>query len=546
MVEARRAKWVVALVVLACAGSGLGGCGSSDSDDGGSTLRGTTSVFPDALDPALAMTQEAWSALWNSYIPLLTYPHAGGEAGTRLIPGLARALPEVSADGRTYTLHLRRGLRYSDGTPVRASDFRASIERLIEMDSGATAYFTDIVGGERFAETKQGGIAGIETDDSSGRITIRLVAPRGTFPYELATLASALVPAGTAAEDLSANPPPATGPYELTGVRPGRSWEYRRNPQWEETNAERLARLPDGNFDRIEMRVDSNPAAQVTDVERGEIDWIVNPPAPDQIAGLRQRFAGTQLIETPLIGVFYFWMNTTEPPFDDPRVRRAVNYAIAPAALERIYAGQMEPLQQILPPGMPGSEPFTLYPHDMERARALIAAADPSEREVTVWTNNFPTNEEAGEYYAGVLEELGFQPRLKTVNTTNYFAVISNLNTPELDTGWGNWLLEYPHPNSYFEPQLTADAITETNNYNWARFDDPRLTAEVNRLRDEQLGPQQEAAYARLDRAYMRQAPWAPYGQLTLSTLVSADVDADEVVVSPVYGQDLTSFAPAG
>jgi peptide/nickel transport system substrate-binding protein len=546
MIEALRGRSVAALAVVVSAALLASGCGSSGSgsDTERTTLRGTTSAFPDALDPALTMSQEGWSALWNSYIPLLTYPHAEGKAGTRLIPGLARALPEVSADGRTYTLYLREGLRYSDGTPVRASDFPASVERLIEMNSGATAYFTDIVGAERFAATGRGGIAGIEADDASGRITIRLVQPRGTFPYELATLAAALVPAGTPAEDLSADPPPATGPYEFADVRPGRSWEYRRNPEWEAGNAERLEHLPDGNFDRIEMRVDSNPAAQVTDVERGEFDWMVNPPAPDQIAGLRQRFEGTQLIETPLIGVFYFWMNTTEPPFDDPRVRRAVNYAIAPAALERIYAGMMKPLQQILPPGMPGSEPFAPYPHDMKRARTLIAAAAPAEREVTVWTNNFPTNQEAGEYYAGVLGELGFEPNLKALNTTNYFGVVSNLNTPDLDTGWGNWLLEYPHPNSYFEPQLTADAITETNNSNWARFDNPALTAEVNRLRREQLGPEQEAAYARLDRAYMRQAPWAPFGQFTMSTFVSENVDPGAVVVSPVYGQDLASFEP--
>lgn len=542
MVETVTGRAVAALVALACAVLVLSGCGSSESSAEAKELRGTTSIFPDALDPALAMTQEGWSAMWNSYIPLLTYPHAEGEAGTELIPGLAKALPEVSEDGRTYTLHLRPGLRYSDGTPVRASDFRASVERLIELNSGATPYFTDIVGAERFAETKRGGIPGIVTDDRSGRIAIRLVGPRGTFPYELATLASALLPAGTPAEDLTANPPPATGPYEFVSVRPGRFWDYRRNPEWEANNAELLPQLPDGHFDRIEMQVDSNPAAQVTDVERGEFDWMANPPSPDQLADLRRRFQGTQLVETPLIGVFYFWMNTTEPPFDDVRVRKAVNYAIAPQALERIYAGMMKPLQQVLPPGMPGSEPFAPYPHDIKRARALVAAADPAEREVTVWTNNFPTSEEAGEYYAGVLEELGFEPQLKVVNTTNYFGLISNLNTPNLDTGWGNWLLEYPHPNSYFEPQLTSGAINETSNYNWARFGDPRLDDTVERLRREPLGPEQEAAYARLDREYMRAAPWAPFGQYTLSTFVSANVDADQVIVSPVYGQDLASF----
>ena len=534
-----------AVAVVLCACLALGGCGSSESPEQ-TSLRANTSAFPDSLDPALVLTQEGWSALWNSYIPLLTYAHAEGAAGTRLIPGLAEALPALSEDGRTYTLRLRPGLRYSDGTPVRASDFRASIERLLELNGGASPYFTDIVGAQRFAATKRGPIAGIETDDASGRIRIRLVRPRGTFPYELATLASAPLPADTPAEDATADPPPATGPYEIVAVRPGRSWAYARNPEWAANNAELLPQLPDGHADRIAIEVVSNPTTQVAEVERGEADWMAYPPPAHLLADLRERFGDSQLLTTPLIGVFYFWMNTTEPPFDDPRVRRAVNYAIAPAALERIYAGQMKPLQQILPPAMPGSEPFAPYPHDMRKARALIAAADPGEREVTVWTNNFPTSQEAGEYYAGVLEELGLEPELKVLNSTNYFGVISNLNTPDLDTGWGNWLLEYPHPNSYFEPQLTGGAIQEPSTYNWAHFPHPRRDAAVEKLRREPLGPAQEAAYARLDRAYMRQAPWAPFGQLTLSTFVAEDIDADQVIVSPVYGQDLASLAPAG
>lgn len=532
------------LALCLSAGFVLNGCGSSGSDADPTALRGNTSAFPDALDPALAMSQEGWSAMWNTYVPLLTYPHAGDEAGTRLIPGLARALPRVSDDGRAYTLHLRPGLRYSDGTPVGASDFRHSIERLIALNSGSSSYFMDIVGAARFAETKRGGIAGIETDDDSGRITIRLTQPRGTFPYELATLASAPLPADTPIEDLTAEPPPATGPYEIAAVRPGRSWEYERNPEWAAQNAELLPQLPDGHADRIEITVVANPDTQVTEVERGEADWMVYPPPADRLADLRDRFEGTRLITTPLIGVFYFWMNTTAAPFDDPRVRRAVNHAIAPAALERIYAGQMKPLQQVLPPAMPGHQRFQLYPRDMARAKALIAAADPSDRDITVWTNNFPTNLEVGAYYEGVLRELGFDPTLKVLNTANYFTVISNLNTPDLDTGWGNWLLEYPHPNSYFEPQLTKAGIKETGNTNWSRFDDPALTAEVERLRQEQLGAAEEDAYARLDRAFMREAPWAPFGQLTLATFVADRIDTDSVVVSPIYGQDLASLDP--
>ena len=235
-------------------------------------------------------------------------------------------------------------------------------------------------------------------------------------------------------------------------------------------------------------------------------------------------------------------MNTSRPPFDDLKVRRAVNYAVDPAALDRIYAGTMKATQQILPRGMPGYEKFELYPHDMRKARELIAAADPADREITVWSNSAAPNDEAGEYYEDVLSKLGFEATLKLVNPASYFTVIGNLSTPNLDTGWANWLQDYPHPNDYFEPQLSGASIMPTNNTNWAQIDVPALNARIAKLSREQLSSKQEAGYAALDRAFMEEAPWAPFGSLTLSTFVSSAIDLDDVIVSPIYGADLTSF----
>ena len=235
-------------------------------------------------------------------------------------------------------------------------------------------------------------------------------------------------------------------------------------------------------------------------------------------------------------------MNTREPPFDDVRVRRAVNHAIDPAALERIYAGTLKAHQQVLPPGMPGHEQFSPYPHDLTKARRLIALADPDDRQVTVWTNDSAPNTEAGEYYEAVLQRLGLRTKLRVVDTAVYFGVIGDESTADLDTGWGNWLLDYPHPNDYFQPQLSGESILAENNTNWARFDDPRVNAEIARLGARQLGAREIEEYAALDRAVMRRAPWAPFGLFTVSTFVSEGVDLEEVVVTPIFGHDLTSF----
>src|SRR5215216_5634478 len=133
--------WVLALLCLA-----LAGCGSSDDEPG--TLHATYSTFPDSLDPARSVTAEGWTAMQNTYLPLLTYAHANGAAGTRLIPALARGLPRISDRGRRYTLFLRDGLEYSDGTQVRASDFPFVVERLFRANSPGSPFFTDIVGAE--------------------------------------------------------------------------------------------------------------------------------------------------------------------------------------------------------------------------------------------------------------------------------------------------------------------------------------------------------------------------------------------------------------
>jgi peptide/nickel transport system substrate-binding protein len=528
-------------VVLVCAS--LGGCGSSSEGSGsGGTLTGTYDAFPEYLDPGLSFTLEGATALQNVYIPLLTYAHADGAGGTKLIPGLARELPKIDQGGKRYTLYLRPGLQYSDGSPVKASDFRFVVERLFRINSVGSTFFTGIVGAEDFAKTKKGGIPGIETDDRSGKIVVHLTEPSGTFSYVLGLPYAAPLPADTPNEDETAHPPPATGPYMITDVRPGRSWEYERNPAWAKANSKAMPDLPGGHVDQIKFRVQTNREAQLNEVEQGKVDWMKDPPPPDRYAAVKDKYDGTQFREIPTISVFYFWMNTQQPPFDDVRVRQAVNYAIDPAALERIYAGTIKSTQQILPSEMPGYEKFELYPHNLTKAKELIAEANPSDRQVTLWTINLAPNKEAGEYLQGVLKQLGFEVKLKEVSGSTYFTVISNSSTPDLDVGWSNWLLDYPHPNDYFQPQLSGESILPTGNTNWAMFDEPAINAKIKRLGREQLGPKQEAEYAALDKEVMEQAPWAPFGTLTLGTFVSSHVNLEKVLVSPIFGQDLTSF----
>jgi len=120
--------------------------------------------------------------------------------------------------------------------------------------------------------------------------------------------------------------------------------------------------------------------------------------------------------------------------------------------------------------------------------------------------------------------------------------VIGNRTTPDLDTGWSDWFQDYPHPNDFFQPLLSGESILPTNNGNFAEIDNPKFNKEISRLGEEQLGPEQEKAYEALDREYMEEAPWAPYGTRTLSTFVSSAINFENVIFSSTFGQYLTSF----
>ncbi len=538
--------------LVACGGSSDSTSGSSEANTGGGeseggggeggTLKGAYTSFPDYMDPQISYTAEGWTAMQNVYIPLLTYQHADGKEGSKVIPGLAKALPEVSKDGKTYTLYLRKGLKYSNGEPVKAGDFKFAVERCFLTNSGGSPFYTDIVGAEQFAKTKKGGISGITTDDASGKIVIKLNKPRGTFENELALMFVAPVPQNTPEKDESANPPPGTGPYYITDSKPGRSWEYERNPYWAKVNGKQMTDLPSGHVDKIEIEVLRNQSTQVNYIEQGKLNWIFDPPPTDRYQEVKEQYEGTQFKPEPTISTYYFWMNTKKAPFNNVKVRQAVNYAVDPAALERIYTGQIEGTQQILPPGIPGYEKFELYPHNMAKAKELIKEANPSDKEITVWTDTESPNNDAGTYYQSVLKELGFDAELKILNADNYFTVIGNEETPNLDTGWTDWYEDYPHPNDFFQPLLNGASIQPTNNQNFSYTADQELDTLMGKLGEERLEAPQEKQYAEMDKKYMEQAPWAPFGTRTEALFVSEDINLENVIWNPTFEADLTSF----
>jgi peptide/nickel transport system substrate-binding protein len=521
--------------------SGGGGSTEGEGNEGG-TLKVAYTNFPDYMDPQISYTAQGWTAMRNVYIPMLYYKSGEGEEGSEIIPGLAKEMPKISNGGKTYTMFMRKGLKYSNGEEIKAGDFKYAVERAFLTNSGGSSFYTTIVGAEQFAKTKKGGISGIKVNEKTGEIVINLTGPRGTFENELALMFVAPVPQNTPNEDQSAHPIPASGPYMITKSEPGRGWEYERNPYWAKDNGKQLTEVPAGHVDKIEVQVLRNQSTQVNELESGNIDYVYDPPPADRYQEVKEKYEGTQFKEEPTISTYYFWMNQDVEPFSNKKVREAVNYAIDPAALERIYVGSIKASQQILPPGMPGYKKYELYPHDMKKAKELIAESGIKDKEITVWTDTTSPNNEAGTYYESVLKELGFKTELKIINSDNYFTVLGNENTPNLDTGWVDWYEDYPHPNDFFNILLNGESILPTNNQNFSRSDYKPLNEKIDKLASEQLGPQQEKEYAELDEEFMKEAPWAPYGNRTLDIFVSENVNLESVIWNPTFEAEFTSF----
>src|SRR4051794_10598480 len=154
------ASCVFGLLVIGLLSLGIAACGSSNDNGGGSSGNakgGKTggsikigTVGPDSYDPALMQTVQAFQPLKTVYTGLLAYKDETGKAGNELIPALAEKLPEISSDLKTYKFTLRKDLKYSDGTPVKASDFEFAIKRLLKLAGPYSSFLAGIEGADAF------------------------------------------------------------------------------------------------------------------------------------------------------------------------------------------------------------------------------------------------------------------------------------------------------------------------------------------------------------------------------------------------------------
>ena len=285
-----------------------------------------------ALDPAFALTRPRRALAYVLCTPLLTYPDAGGAAGTALVPGLAARLPAVSRDGRNYTFTLKRGLTFSDGAPLEPEDIKASFERLLDPSLRSTGWrlFSDIVGVRAFRVGETEHVSGIRASSRSISFGLRRRDP--SFLARVALPIACPVPRATphvTAPDVLRTS--ASGPYRLAD-----SHTLEQNPHFDP-----LLLGWRGRVARIVVRDRQSDAAIVAGVRSGELalsldglspaGWAANP----DVRHSRPRPTGE------LVALF---MNREALPFDEVGVRKAIDHAIDRFAAARAFGG--DPLAQ--------------------------------------------------------------------------------------------------------------------------------------------------------------------------------------------------------
>jgi peptide/nickel transport system substrate-binding protein len=529
-------------------GDGGGGGGGGEAKQGGSITIAQTSQ-PDFLDPALGYTVNAIEPMWLVYTPLITYPRTGDmEKDATLIPGLAQAMPKISEDGLTYQLTLRKGLKYSDGSPVKASDFEHAIARVLNLESGGSAFYLVIEGAQEYIDAGKcdGDISGIEADDKTGKITIKLSEPDGSFSHVLAMWFAGLVPGDTPCKNLTEDPPPGVGPYMITESVPNRQFVMEKNPNFPDLGPD----IPPGNVDKITTKIVKNAVRQAQDVISGELDYIQDPPPADIKPEVKAKYSD-RYEEIVTASTYYMFMNTRVPPFDKKEVRDAVNIGLDKPALARLFAGEVQPGCSFIPPGVPGyDEALDVEdcpwgnpnePPDIEKARQMIKDAGVAGTEVTVYGNNDDPTDKVTEAYADQLTKLGFKATPKILDGGVYFATIGSAKEAP-QTGFANWFQDFPHPKNFFF-LVDGKSIQPTNNQNYGNVDDPEITKGIAELNQEPDLTKVEEDWKELNNKLVERGWVAPYGHRKLATFLSERMDFDNCRrFHPVYNNDYSSF----
>ncbi len=488
----------------------------------GGTVRYESEPFGcGCFDPA-AYGGDDWPVLSLTYDGLVAYRRIAGAGGSALVADLAAGLPQPADGGRTYTFQLRSGLRYSDGAPVRPVDFRASIERVVRR--GETPMYDGIIGVRACTVRRCDLSRGIETDAAARTITIHLRRPDGELLHKLAIPLAYVLPARTPTALVRGRPAPGTGPYRAVAFSARRGVRLvRTTPRFRSWSPE--AR-PDGFPDAINVTFSRDPVGAVRAVQQGRADAVLIAGAgtslvPLDLARGLELTDASRVHAAPLASTNWLFLDVRARPFDDPRARRALAYALDRRRVIALAgdAGLASLTCQLTPPGLPGYVPTCPYTRDatqagawsapdLARARRLIAASGTRGERVRLWGP--PKYAGVIRYVGALLGRLGYRVHVRIPADPNaYFAYINDPHH-HVQAGMYPWISDYLTPSSFFET-FTCAALARAPHatVNVSQFCDRATDArEAAALAAD--GTEANARWAALDRRLMAAAPAIP------------------------------------
>jgi len=490
----------------------------------GGTMKVIWQGFGSSIDPGIDYDGN-WSLLRMTNDGLLTWKRVPGADGNTLVPDLATAIPKPSEDGLSYEFTLRKGVKYSTGQEVKPSDFKATIERQYKLPGPVSSFYSAIKGGAECEATPEAGKVcnlsdGILADDAAMTVTFKLAKKDPDFLQKLALPFAYVLPADTPAEEAGVKPLPATGPYMIESYTPSESMVMVRNPEFVQWSGEAQ---PNGYPDRIEFNLAINPNEGTTQVANGDADYIADQPPADRLEEISTKYQDRIFID-PRPQVYHMVLNTQVAPFDNLKVRQALNYAADRKALQQIWGGPKlaEITCQVLPPNFPSYEPYcpwtkdpgtTWSAPDMEKARQLVEESGTKGQKVVIITTNEDGYTAISNYFVSLLKELGYDASSKSMNSSvQYTYVQDSANKAQISPSY--WYPDYTAPADFLDVVVGCGGYraNSTANPNLSMFCDPAIDKKTKEAEALQLTDPDAAAKAwtEIDKLVTDAAPWVP------------------------------------
>jgi peptide/nickel transport system substrate-binding protein len=456
----------------------------------GGTMRIVARAAAGTVDPHINYTLQYWQVFQSLYDGLVGFQKAAGADGFVKVPNIAEAFPEPTNDGKTYVFKIRKGIMFSNGKELGVKDVVASLQRIFKVASPtAGGFYSVIVGADKCLKepktcTLEGGVVG---DEAAGTVTINLTRADAEIFDKLALPHAAILPADSPTEDVGSNPLPGTGAYMISAYDPNKGMTLSRNPNFKVWSEQAQ---PDGYPDVVQYDFGMTEEAQVTAVQNGEADWMFDEPPADRLAEMGTKNKD-QVHVTPLTAWWYVPMNTRLAPFDNIKVRQAVNYAIDRKALVNLFGGPVlaSPVCQVLPPGFPGHVdycPYTKDPGskwsapDMEKAKQLVEESGTKGQKVAIVVEDKAVAKSIGVYLQSVMKGLGYDADVKPISQNIQFTYIQNTNN-KVQMSVTQWYQDYPAASDFLNILFGCASFTEgsDSSINIAGFCDKDIDAKM-------------------------------------------------------------------